>query len=113
MSFLRSTVLVICLGLFGFNSIAEQRGKYWYVQSGDTLYGIGRAVFPSSISSQSKLRSQLIKLNQDVFKKGAGSLYVGAKLVLPDFAIRQNLKSSNQVVIPSVIKTKGLSISLA
>lgn len=67
-----------------FNVIAELHGDYWIVKSGDTLYGIARSIHPKKTSLQAKLRTQIIKLNQTVFKKGAGGLYIGAKLVLPE-----------------------------
>lgn len=66
-----------------FNVIAELRGDYWIVKSGDTLYGIARSIHPKKASLQAKLRTQIIKLNQAVFQKGTGGLYIGAKLVLP------------------------------
>lgn len=67
-----------------FNVIAELHGDYWIVKSGDTLYGIARSIHPKKASLQAKLRTQIIKLNQTIFQKGVGGLYIGAKLVLPE-----------------------------
>jgi LysM repeat protein len=86
------------LVLNSFNAFAELRGNYWVVKSGDTLYGIARSVFPKNASLQSKLRTEIIKLNQKVFKQGAGSLYIGAELVLPEFALSQQSLITTQPV---------------
>ena len=86
---------IISQGIFSFflifnsfNVIAELRGDYWIVKSGDTLYGIARSIHPKNASLQAKLRTQIIKLNQAVFQKGAGGLYIGAKLYCPN--VRKN-----------------------
>lgn len=83
------TIVCSFLVLNSLNVFAELRGDYWVVKSGDTLYAIARSVFPKNASLQSKLRTEIIKLNQKVFKQGAGSLYIGAELVLPEFARSQ------------------------
>lgn len=90
-----------------FNVIAELRGDYWIVKSGDTLYGIARSIHPKKASLQAKLRTQIIKLNQAVFQKGAGGLYIGAKLVLPNRSGEQ----SNSVMIKQPKKSTSRQVS--
>ncbi|MCK5334933.1 MAG: LysM peptidoglycan-binding domain-containing protein, partial [Gammaproteobacteria bacterium] len=89
MSKYRKIVVAFFFILSSQDVIAELQGKYWIVNSGDTLYGIARSIFPGNASLQSKLRIEIINLNQKVFKKGSGSLYIGAELVLPEFALSQ------------------------
>lgn len=90
-----------------FHVIAELRGDYWIVKSGDTLYGIARSIHPKNASLQAKLRTQIIKLNQAVFQKGAGGLYIGAKLALP----KRTEEQSNSVVIKRPKKTTSRQVS--
>lgn len=90
-----------------FNVLAELRGDYWIVKSGDTLYGIARSIHPNKASLQAKLRTQIIKLNQAVFQKGAGGLYIGAKLVLPKRAGEQ----SNSVMIKQPEQSTSRQVS--
>jgi len=71
---------------------AELLDKHWEVKRGDTLYRISRVLAPDNLSSQQRIRTEIIRLNQQVFKKGAGSLYIGARLKLPDFIFSQSTK---------------------
>ena len=68
---------------------AELLGEHWVVKRGDTLYHISRVLVPDNLPSQQRLRTEIIRLNQQVFKKGSGSLYIGARLKLPDFIFSQ------------------------
>ena len=60
-------------------------GTGWKVKRGDTLYSIGRAVFPESSSKQAGLRADIIKLNPAVFANGANNMSVGIVLKLPAY----------------------------
>ena len=109
MNKIRKLLIVLLITLPGLPTQAEQSGNYWIVQRGDTLYAISRALFPANTSMQYKLRKQIIQLNQEVFKKGAGSLYLGAKLLLPPFVKYQANKNEintpkSVVVVPKVKK---------
>jgi hypothetical protein len=65
-------------------------GTEWKVKRGDTLYGIGRAIFPGSGNKQARLRQDIIKLNPSVFAKGANNMAVGVVLKLPDYVIAKD-----------------------
>jgi len=57
------------------------------VKRGDTLYAIGRAVYPGDASKQARLRQDIIKLNPAVFANGANKMAVGIVLKLPDYVV--------------------------
>jgi hypothetical protein len=57
----------------------------WKVMRGDTLYAIGRAVYPENASKQADLRRDIMKLNPSVFANGANNMAVGTVLKLPDY----------------------------
>ncbi len=61
-------------------------GQRWIVRRGDTLYSIGRAVFPGNSRRQAQLREDIIRLNPVAFARGASAMEVGAVLLLPDYA---------------------------
>ena len=63
------------------------RGTEWKVKRGDTLYAIGRAVYPGNGNKQARLRQDIIKLNPSVFANGANNMAVGIVLKLPDYVI--------------------------
>lgn len=61
----------------------------WVTKSGDTLYAIGRSVYPGNASKQARLRQDIIKLNPSVFANGANKMEVGVVLTLPDYVVLQ------------------------
>jgi hypothetical protein len=60
-------------------------GTKWVIKSGDTLYAIGRSVYPGNAQKQARLRRDILKLNPSVFANGANNMEVGAVLKLPDY----------------------------
>lgn len=60
-------------------------GTEWKVARGDTLYAIGRAIFPGDTSRQARLRQDIMDLNPAVFAKGANNMAIGTLLRLPDY----------------------------
>lgn len=92
-------VLLLFLLLTPYSpSFAEYDGKYWVVRSGDTLYAIARKIYPGDIRQQAKLRREIIKLNQNVFAAGGGTLFVGLKLHMPGDVANIKTASKTQVV---------------
>ncbi len=63
------------------------KGTKWVIKSGDTLYAIGRSVYPGNTQKQARLREDIIKLNPSVFANGANNMDVGAVLKLPDYVV--------------------------
>lgn len=61
--------------------------KGWKVERGDTLYSIGRAVFPEDASKQARLRQDIMTLNPTIFANGANKMDVGIVLKLPDYVV--------------------------
>ena len=61
-------------------------GRYWTVKRGETLYSIGRAVFPRDTARQARFRQDVMTLNPSVFASGANNMAVGAVLVFPGYA---------------------------
>ncbi len=59
----------------------------WKVKRGDTLYAIGRAIYPGDAGKQARLRQDIIKLNPSVFANGANNMAVGVVLKLPDYVV--------------------------
>jgi hypothetical protein len=57
----------------------------WKVTRGDTLYAIGRAVYPEDARKQAGLRRDIMKLNPSVFANGVNNMAVGTVLKLPDY----------------------------
>ena len=100
----RSIQLVIVLSCLFYLPIAEageQRGTEWEVTSGDTLYQIGRTIYPGNASKQSRLRQDIIELNPHIFANGANNLAVGVILQLPDFAAS---KGAQPMLVESVMQ---------
>ena len=69
----------------GIQERAMVSGTEWKVKRGDTLYAIGRAVYPGDVNKQARLRQDIIKLNPSVFADGANKMAVGIVLKLPDY----------------------------
>jgi hypothetical protein len=65
----------------------------WKVMRGDTLYAIGRAVYPEDARKQARLRQDIMKLNPSVFVNGANNMAVGTVLKLPDYVVPKSAPS--------------------
>ena len=79
-------IVLSCLFYFPIAEAGEQRGTEWKVTSGDTLYQIGRTIYPGNPSKQSLLRQDIMILNPDVFKKNI-NMDAGAVLKLPRYVV--------------------------
>lgn len=66
---------------------AKASSTEWEVKSGDTLYAIGRAIYPGDADKQARLRQDIIELNPAVFAEGANNMAVGVVLKLPDYVV--------------------------
>ena len=62
-----------------------QTRETWIVESGDTLYSIGRSLFPEDLQKQAVLRRDIVKLNRPAFANGAENLEIGTALALPKY----------------------------
>ncbi len=62
-------------------------GTEWKVTRGDTLYAIGRAVYPGDAHKQARLRRDIMKLNPSVFANGANNMEIGVVLKLPGYVV--------------------------
>ena len=62
-------------------------GAEWVTKSGDTLYSIGRSVFPGNTHKQTRLRQDIMKLNPSVFANGANNMDIGVALKLPGYVV--------------------------
>ena len=71
----------------GSQGVTRVSGTEWTVKPGDTLYAIGRAVYPGDAGKQARLRQDIIKLNPAVFANGANNMAVGVVLKLPDYVV--------------------------
>jgi hypothetical protein len=76
-------------------------GTEWKVKGGDTLYAIGRAVYPGNAKKQARLRQDIMKLNPSVFANGANNMAVGTVLKLPDYVVPKSMPS--QVAEPAQV----------
>lgn len=68
-------------------------GTEWKVKRGDTLYAIGRAVYPGDARKQARLRRDIIKLNPSAFANGANNMAVGTVLKLPNYVVPKSAPS--------------------
>ena len=75
------------------NTVDSDRDK-WIVRRGDTLYSIGRSLYPQDSRKQAFLRQDIVKLNRPVFAGGANNLAVGTALALPSYVSRQDITSA-------------------
>ena len=73
----------------------------WVVQAGETLYSIGRSVFPNDTQRQSILRRDILKLNRAAFANGANSLAVGTRLALPNYVDRDVQARGGKGAVPA------------
>jgi len=74
-----------------FASAGMLDGTEWKVTSGDTLYAIGRAVYPGNARKQARLRRDIMKLNPSVFANGANNMGVGDVLKLPPYVSTESV----------------------
>ena len=81
------TLLAACLPLLGTVGAGELRGTEWTVTRGDTLYAIGRSLYPGNTRRQAQLREDIRRLNPAVFAQGANAMKVGIVLKLPDYVL--------------------------
>ncbi len=107
-------LLAICLPLFETVGAGELRGTEWTVTRGDTLYAIGRSLYPGNTRRQAQLRQDIRRLNPAVFAKGANAMKVGIVLRLPEYVIDRNVadQAVNQVQ-PKQTPTTPDPVSLA
>jgi hypothetical protein len=83
-------------------------GTEWKVKGGDTLYAIGRAVYPGNAKKQARLRQDIMKLNPSVFANGANNMAVGTVLKLPDYVVSKSAPSkvAEPVQVPAPVPAK-------
>lgn len=74
-------------------------GTEWRVKRGDTLYAIGRAVYPGDAVKQARLRQDMIRLNPGVFANGANKMAVGILLKLPDYVTSKSVSPSRSETV--------------
>ena len=83
---IKLVIIVSCLFYLPIAEAGEQRGTEWEVTSGDTLYQIGRTIYPGNASKQSLLRQHIMILNPDVFRKNV-NMDAGVVLKLPRYVV--------------------------
>jgi hypothetical protein len=89
---LRLCGLCLSLGLTSYICLTpafagELNGTEWKITSGDTLYSIGRSVYPDNAASQAKLRQDITILNPDVFALDEINMQPGMILQLPQYVV--------------------------
>ena len=77
-------------------------GTEWKVARGDTLYAIGRAIFPGDASRQARLRQDIIDLNPAVFANGANNMAIGTVLKLPDYVAPVAAPAKQKVPVTTI-----------
>jgi hypothetical protein len=84
--------IFLVYGLFlPMASAGDASGNGWKVKPGDTLYAIGRAIFPDDVRKQARLRQDIMKLNPSVFAHGANNMKVGVVLKLPPYVTLESV----------------------
>jgi hypothetical protein len=96
-------IVLSCLFYLPMAEAGEQRGTEWKVTSGDTLYEIGRTIYPGDASKQSLLRQDIMILNPDVFRKNI-NMDAGAVLKLPRYVVDPEAVESVRTQPPSAPK---------
>lgn len=79
-------LLACCMGLSLANA-GERDGTEWKVTRGDTLYQIGRSIYPDDAGQQTRLRQDIMMLNPEVFASDALSMQPGTVLKLPRYVV--------------------------
>jgi LysM repeat protein len=94
------SVLVLIFTLFQqpFATAEVVNGNKWKVERDDTLYSIGRALFPGDNAMQGKARHDIMLLNPDVFQNGPKNIKVGSLLNLPDYVGKHTEKPKSPPV---------------
>jgi len=85
-SAVKLVIVLICLFYLPNAQAGKQRGTEWEVTSGDTLYQIGRTIYPGNASKQSRLRQDIMILNPEVFRKNI-TMEAGIILKLPRYVV--------------------------
>ena len=93
-----------CYLYLPFASAGMLSDAEWKVTSGDTLYAIGRAVYPGDARKQARLRRDIMKLNPSVFANGANNMGVGDVLKLPPYVSTKSV--STESVAPKSAPSK-------
>jgi len=70
-------------------SAGELSGTEWKVTQGDTVYSIGRAIYPGDARKQAQLRLDIRRLNPAVFGNGGNRMNAVAVLKLPEYVVYQ------------------------
>jgi len=65
-------------------------GTNWTITGGDTLYAIGRAIYPGDVRKQARLRQDIVALNPSVFAGGSNNMKVGSVLKLPGYVTEKS-----------------------
>lgn len=99
-------MFIFCYLYLPFASAGIISGTEWKVARGDTLYKIGRAVYPGDVRKQARLRRDIMKLNPSVFGKGANNMSVGIILKLPDYVAPISAPSKVNVPAPAPMPHK-------
>ena len=83
---------IIGIGLSGLLCVSiagagERDGTEWRVTSCDTLYQIGRSIYPEDAARQTRLRQDIMILNPDQFAGNRINLQPGDVLQLPRYVV--------------------------
>jgi len=105
-------ILLTCIVYTSFANAGELRGTEWKVTHGDTLYQIGRTIYPENASKQSLLRQHIMILNPDAFGKNA-VMEVGVVLTLPQYVIDPQASApvKKQQPVPTVPLAKPAPVA--
>ena len=73
--------MILVCSLYLPSAIAgEISGTEWKVRHSDSLYTIGRAVYPGDARKQAQLKRDIMRLNPSVFGGGVNRISVGIVL---------------------------------
>ena len=105
-------IVFTCLVYASFANAGELRGTEWKETHGDTLYQIGRTIYPGNASKQSLLRQHIMILNPDVFGKSA-DMEVGVVLTLPQYVVDPQASApvKKQQPVPIAVQHGSLFVS--
>ena len=87
-----------CIFLSSNTSAEVVNQTQWRVQSGDTLYGIARKLYPNNSELQRRLRRELVESNLELLQGNANNLSIGQVLTLPAFAVQTEPLKAKPVV---------------
>jgi hypothetical protein len=105
-------IVLTCIVHISFANAGELRGTEWKVTHGDTLYQIGRTIYPGNASKQSLLRQHIMILNTDIFGKNA-DMEVGVVLTLPQYVVDPQASApvKKQQPVPTVPLAKPAPVA--